>query len=145
MCLCSRFAMAAVFRLCFSSTIPTSLAAGFSAKLPFFLKEEFTYFYGVFYCLDCKPCFCSICTLKNCVNCEIFFIKLYCSLVPISSIKGVYLIGTESEALWSLCLLHLSVRLCQSVQLPLHLTHPLDCSVRQISLQFSRQMLENTD
>lgn len=39
----------------------------------------------------------------------IFFIKLYCSLVPISFIKDVDLIGTESEALWSLCLLHLSL------------------------------------
>lgn len=80
------------------------------------------------------------------MNCEIFFffVNLYYSLVPISFIKGVDLIGTESKALWSLCLLHLSVRLCQSVQLPLHLTHPLDCSVCQISLQFSWQLMENT-
>lgn len=71
------------------------------------------------------------------MNCENFFcINLYDSLVPMSFIKGVDLIGTESKALWSLCLLHLSVRLCQSVQLPLHLTHPLDCSACQISLQF---------
>lgn len=43
------------FSDCVSSTIPTSLAAGFSAKLPLFFLKEFTYFYGVFYCLDCKP------------------------------------------------------------------------------------------
>lgn len=36
-------------------------------------------------------------------------------MVPIRFIKGVDLIGTESKALWSLCLLHLSVCLSLSV------------------------------
>lgn len=74
LCPCLRFAAAAVFRLFFSATITTSLAAGFCAKLPFFLKkkEEFTNFYGVFLLPGLQTIFCSICTLKNCVNCEIF-------------------------------------------------------------------------
>ena len=43
-------------------------------------------------------------------------------LVRISSIKGVDLIGTESEALWSLCLLHLSV--CPSLSVCPAATEP---------------------
>ena len=36
LCLCLRFSKAAVYLVCFSLTIPTSFAAGFSIKLPFF-------------------------------------------------------------------------------------------------------------
>lgn len=122
----------------------TSLACWLLCRLPFFKKKRLLISMVFFLLPGLQTVFCSICTLKNCVNCEIFFIKLYCSLVPISFIKGVDLIGTEREALWSLCLLHLSVCLCQSVQLPLHRTHPLDCSVRQISLQLSCSSLRLT-
>lgn len=123
-------------------SLPLLLLASVQSCL-LFLKSlpisMFFLFLFLFYCLDC---ICSICTLKNCVNCEIFFINLYYSFGAYNFIKGVDLIGTESKALWSLCLLHLSVCLCQSVQLPLHFTRPLACSVCQISLQFSWQTLE---
>lgn len=68
------------FKLCFSSTIPTSLAAGFPAKLPFvfvlFFKKSFSMVFFIAWIANrfffLFVCFCSICTLKNCVNCEIF-------------------------------------------------------------------------
>lgn len=48
----------------------TSLAAGFCAKVAFKgkKKKSLPIFYGVFIAI-----FCSICILKHCVNCEIFF------------------------------------------------------------------------
>lgn len=47
----------------------TSFAAGFCAK-----KESFPVFM-VFLLPGLQTIFCSICTLKTCVNCEIFFHK----------------------------------------------------------------------
>lgn len=51
-------------------SLPLLLLASVQSCL--FLKKEFTNFYGVFLLPGLQTIFCSICTLKNCVNCEIF-------------------------------------------------------------------------
>lgn len=72
-------------------------------------KKKVFQFLWCFYCLDCKQFSVAFVHWNLVWIVRFFFTNLYCSLVPISFIKGVDLIGTESKALWSLCLLHLSV------------------------------------
>lgn len=121
LCVCE--AKLAPVRLCVSFTIPTSFAAGFFLQMFFFFSflvlffsEEFTYFYGdsllteVFSFVAFVQIMWIVRSLpspthKACIA----------SLVFLSFIKGVDLIGTDCKVLWSLCPFHLVVSVSVSL------------------------------
>lgn len=106
LCLWPHCAAAAFFRLFFGTTIIYLLLLASVQKLP--LKS--LPILWCFYCLDCKL-FSVAFVHSNIVWIVRFFFsyKFVLQFGTIRFIKGVDLIGTESKALWSLCLLHLSV------------------------------------